>query len=964
MTISPGGLISWTPPEGVASSVNVTVSVSDGTNSPVTRSFSIAVTLVNDAPSIAVPPAQTATEHAAYSYQVSATDPESNPLSYSLTVKPTGMTISPSGLISWTPPEGVASSVNVTVSVSDGTNTPVTRSFSIAVTLVNDAPSIAVPPAQTATEHAAYSYQVSASDPENDTLTYGLSVKPTGMTISPSGLISWTPPEGVASSVNVTATVNDGSNPTVSRAFTITVTLVNDAPVLTAIPTQSVTTSTFALQPSATDPDNSTGQLTWSFSGQPAGMSIVAGTGRITWTGGGSVTCATQAACTYPVTVTVKDPGLLSDSKRFNFVIVDTDGDTIPDYRDNCVSTANTNQLDTDHDSMGDLCDSDADNDGIPNLVEIANGLNPLDASDAAQDKDHDGLSNLQEYQSCVIATDPTCSNISIDSVAPVVTPAADVDITATAYFTPVTLGATALDVPDGVLTPSIYSIDGHVLTATAPNPLPLRAGTHDVVWQARDGAGNVGSATQHVRITPLLTLGGSAVSGTAGTVYVPVRLNGLSPTYPVTVSYSTGGTAVAGTDYASLSGTLTFNSGETLQTIPVNVLAVTANRLLTLQLQSVTSGAAVLGSSRSFTLDLTTQPVAPTLSLRALQNGEYRQVVYRNDGLVTIEALAADANGGALSFNWDSGSIPSTNLGTLLTMAASDLPAGLQTVRLTVGDNSGLRTTRSLRLLVVDTKPTLSSADTDGDNVANNVEGTVDANGDGVLDFLENAGDESPESILLRLGSGSSSLLLMAVADSGLQLRLGPYALAAQSVQTPQAGIQVFATQVDNGSGAILDPTNTAIGAIYDFEASGLTPVTRVMHVVLPLPIALIDGAQWRELNAAGRWISFSATGGDEIRSAQRVNGQCPAPQSAAYLPGLIAGNDCVQLTITDGGANDGDGLVNGSVSVTAAPTVPTSVATATPPTDSQSGGSFDLYSLVLLALAIMILRRKEQVR
>src|SRR5579862_97387 len=41
----------------------------------------------------------------------------------------------------------------------------------------------------------------------------------------------------------------------------------------------------------------------------------------------------------------------------------------------------------------------DSDGDGMPDEWEIANGLNPLDPSDAAQDPDGDGLTNLQEYK-------------------------------------------------------------------------------------------------------------------------------------------------------------------------------------------------------------------------------------------------------------------------------------------------------------------------------------------------------------------------------------------------------------------------------------------------------------------------------------------------------------------------------------------------------------------------------------
>lgn len=46
----------------------------------------------------------------------------------------------------------------------------------------------------------------------------------------------------------------------------------------------------------------------------------------------------------------------------------------------------------------------DSDGDGIPDDWEIAHGLNPNDPTDAMEDPDHDGLTNLQEYQQ---GTDP-----------------------------------------------------------------------------------------------------------------------------------------------------------------------------------------------------------------------------------------------------------------------------------------------------------------------------------------------------------------------------------------------------------------------------------------------------------------------------------------------------------------------------------------------------------------------------
>jgi len=64
---------------------------------------------------------------------------------------------------------------------------------------------------------------------------------------------------------------------------------------------------------------------------------------------------------------------------------------------------------------------------------------------------------------------------------------------------------------------------------------------------------------------------GGARVEENVGVHAVQVRLD-TAPSSPVTVPYTVGGTATAGTDYDALPGTITFAAGETSKSIPVTV--------------------------------------------------------------------------------------------------------------------------------------------------------------------------------------------------------------------------------------------------------------------------------------------------------------------------------------------------------------------------------------------------------
>ncbi len=69
---------------------------------------------------------------------------------------------------------------------------------------------------------------------------------------------------------------------------------------------------------------------------------------------------------------------------------------------------------DTNGDGVSDAQDDDDDGDGITDVFEIANGLDPLDDTDATIDTDADGLSNLAEF---IAGTDPNDNDSDNDGV-------------------------------------------------------------------------------------------------------------------------------------------------------------------------------------------------------------------------------------------------------------------------------------------------------------------------------------------------------------------------------------------------------------------------------------------------------------------------------------------------------------------------------------------------------------------
>ena len=547
------GAFTYTPALNYNGSDSFTFKANDGTVDSNIATVSITVNSVNDNPVLSGVSNKTVGELSNLSFTVSSTDVDGGTPSYSLSSAPAGASIgSSNGVFSWTPTEAQGpGSYTFSVVVSAGNGGSDTDPITVTVEEVNITPTGAT---QTVSTHLNTSKTITFTGVDGDiptqTLVYAISTPASVGTLGAvsGNQVTYTPSTNFVGADSFSYTVGDGT--ATSSAYTININVTDDAPVLNAIGTLSGDEETeISFTASAMDPNSD--PIAYSLSGAPTGASIDSVTGTFSFT-----PTEAQGPGSYTFSVIVSD-GAISDSETVTINVNEvnkvptatgkTEGSALTTPEDTLLSgTLTATDVDvpvqaltyatTSNPSHGTIASFDPTS-GVFTYVPDLNYY----GNDAFTFKVSDGV---------VDSVDATIE-IKVTSVndIPVVTLLGSSHLLTTVNYPNVQLDATAYDVEDGDVTPSIMRTGAYDIT---------KEGEYTLVYSATDSDEATGYATRTVIVLP--QLGGSGgTDGTPGCKDPKASNYNPSAVYDGTCTYAPVGEVLgASTSTVSATGTTT----------------------------------------------------------------------------------------------------------------------------------------------------------------------------------------------------------------------------------------------------------------------------------------------------------------------------------------------------------------------------------------------------------------------
>ena len=736
------------------------------------------------------------------------------------------------------------------------------------------------------------------------------------------GVITYTPNANYNGNDSFTYTVNDDegavSNP---ATVSLTISAVNDQPEIVGVPTSTATEGiNYNFTPTANDIDVGD-ELVFSIAGKPSWANFNTATGTLT-----GVPKADHIGLHNNIIIRVSDNKTETSLAAFSIEVVaglDSDKDGISDYQE--------------------TIDGTDPNDAIDYKDDLAPELTPPDTMTI----DATGTStSTNRAQLLGLAAD--ASEAAIQTV----------------------IDTLVVDNIEGI---GCCDIDAPILR---DNDYQLAPGRNKITWRTTDSKGNVSEATQIVNVRPLVSLSNDQMVPEDSTRTITVFLNGKSPTYPLEVPFVIDErSTIDPSEHDLVNGSVIFQQGETTQSITVRFLGDAIpddNEILVVRLDDRTTeeqdGSVAdiydinSGIKNSHTIHVVETNLPPEVNLSISQNSAKTLQITNQGGNVLVQASVIDESPTELlTFNWstsDNALVDNdgdTNNANFI-FDPSGLAKGRYRVTLSVADNEGAEDVAISHFIVVAALPILSpDEDTDGDGIDDQTEGTSDSDGDGIPDYLDN------NNALLNIipsepaGAADTGDFLIE-CEPGVRCRLGQFALIGVT-----GGARLSEEDAIQHDDLIVDPDFEPIGGIFDFELHDLPIAGEPTRIVIPQIAAIPPQAAYRKFQH-GSWVPFVESDKNLLHSSQGSLGFCPPPGDAAWVAGLIEGYYCVQLTIEDGGPNDADGFVNGTVADPGAVSIARNSGSTASKSKKKSSGS--VAWLLVFTLFFMFIAREKWLR
>ncbi|WP_293054250.1 Ig-like domain-containing protein [Paludibacter sp.] len=897
------GTYTYTPAKDYNGDDSFTVSVSDGNGGTASATVTVTITPVNDDPVLTATPVSTQ-EDTPLNGNVTATDVDGDALTFSKVSDPSHGTVDvhSDGTYTYTPAKDYNGDDGFTISVSDGNGGSASATVTITITPVNDDPVLTATPVTTQ-EDIPLNGSVTATDVDGDALTFTKDSDPSHGTLvfNSDGTYTYTPATNYHGDDSFTVSVSDGNGGTATGTVLITVTSVNDDPVIAAAPVTTPEDTPVTGTATASDVDGDV--LTFTVGTVPShGTVDVHSDGTYTYTpakdynGDDSFTISVSdgnggsASATVTVTITpVNDDPVLTATPvttqediplNSSVTATDVDGDVLTFTKDS----------DPSHGTL--VFNSDGTYTYTPATNYHGDDSFTVSVSDG----------NGGTATGTVLITVTSVNDNPVLTVTPVTTQ----------EDTPVNGTATATDVDGDVLiftvgiVPSHGTVDVHSDGSYVYTPAKDYNGDDSFTISVSDGNGGSASATVTVTITPVND--DPVLTATPVTTQEDIPLNSS-----VTATDVDGDVLTFTKDSDPSHGTLVFNSDGTYTYTPATNYH--GDDSFTVSVSDGNGGTA----TGTVLITVTSVNDDPVIAAAPVTTPE--------DTPVTGTATASDVDGDVLTFTV--GTVPSHGTvdvhsdGTYTYTPAKDYN-GDDSFTISVSDGNGGSASATVTVTITPvndapvTTPLSVSTPEDTPLVSTVMAGATDVDGDvlTVTGFSVDGTNYLPGTTVVIPGKGT--FILNANGD---------YTLTPDKDYNGSVPSVTYTVVDGNGGTATGDITLTVI-AVNDDPVIAAAPVTTLEDTPVTGTATATD--------VDGDALIFSK-GSDPAHGTVDVH----SDGSYTYTPAKdYNGNDSFMVTVSDGNG----GSATATVTVTITPVNDAPVLTATPittPEDTPANGN-----------------------